>query len=68
MNNTLIRNSLVTDYQQQEKPFNIMLIEDKPDTLLTYKAFLLSEGYNVDAFLDANEAFKAVCQIKPSLL
>jgi CheY-like chemotaxis protein len=59
MNNTLIRNSLVTDYQQQEKSFNIMLIEDKPDTILTYKAFLSSvEGYNVDAFLDSNEALK----------
>jgi CheY-like chemotaxis protein/predicted transcriptional regulator len=59
MNNTLIRNSLVIDYQQQEKSFNMILIEDEPDTLLTYKAFLLSaEGYNVDAFLDSNEALK----------
>ena len=59
MNNTLIGNSLVTDYQQQEKSFNMMLIEDESDTLLTYKAFLLSaEGYNVDTFLNSNEALK----------
>ena len=59
MNNTLIGNSLVTDYQQQEKSFNMMLIENKSDTLLTYKAFLLSaEGYNVDTFLNSNEALK----------
>jgi CheY-like chemotaxis protein len=59
MKNKLIGNSLVTDYQQQKKSFNMMLIEDEPDTLLTYKAFLSSaEGYNVDTFLDSNEALK----------
>jgi CheY-like chemotaxis protein len=60
MNDVLIRRSLVTDYQQQEKSsLNVMIVEDEPDTLLTYKTFLSStEGYNVDTFLDSNEAFK----------
>jgi CheY-like chemotaxis protein len=59
-NDVLIRRSLVTDYQQQEKSsLNVMIVEDEPDTLLTYRTFLSStEGYNVDTFLDSNEAFK----------
>ena len=49
--NALIKGSVVTDYQQQEKScLNIMLVEDESDTLLTYRAFLASEGYNVDAY------------------
>ena len=48
-----------SSYKQQEKPYlNIMLVEDEQDTLLTYKAFLAAEGYNVDAFADSYEAFK----------
>jgi DNA-binding response OmpR family regulator len=35
-----------------------MLVEDEQDTLLTYKAFLAAEGYNVDAFADSYEAFR----------
>lgn len=60
MNDVLIRSSLVTDYQQQDKSsLNVMIVEDEPDTLLTYRAFLSSaEGYNVETFLDSNEAFK----------
>src|SRR5919109_34427 len=43
----------------QQKPFlKIMLVEDEPDTLLTYKIFLLTQGYNVDAFTDSYEALK----------
>ena len=59
INNALVKKSVVTDYQQQEKSsLNIMLVEDDPDTLLTYKTLLATEGYNVDAYLDAYEAFK----------
>ena len=59
-NGLLIRKSLFTDYPQQEKcSLNVMIVEDEPDTLLTYRAFLSSaEGYNVDTFLDSNEALK----------
>jgi CheY-like chemotaxis protein/predicted transcriptional regulator len=60
MDGLLIRRSLFTDYPQQEKSsLNVMIVEDEPDTLLTYRAFLSSaEGYNVDTFLDSNEALK----------
>jgi CheY-like chemotaxis protein len=34
----------------------IMLIDDEPDILLTYKTYLTSAGYNVDAFTDPREA------------
>jgi two-component system, OmpR family, response regulator ChvI len=32
--------------------------DDKPDTLFTYKTFLLSEGYIVEDFTDSGEALK----------
>jgi len=37
---------------------NIMLVEDEPDVLVTFKTVLISHGYNVDAFTDSFEAFK----------
>jgi CheY-like chemotaxis protein len=59
MNNPLVKKSVVADYQQQEKSsLNIMLVDDEPDTLLTYKTFLAAEGYNVDAYVDSYQALK----------
>jgi CheY-like chemotaxis protein len=43
---------------QQKYPHNLMLIDDEPDIPLTYKSFLDSETYRVDAFTDAHEALK----------
>ena len=37
---------------------NIMLVEDEPDILITFKSVLGSKGYNVDVFTDSFEAFK----------
>ena len=34
----------------------IMLVDDEPDILLTYKTYLTSADYNVDAFTDPREA------------
>ena len=31
---------------------NILLVEDEPDVLLSFKTVLVSHGYNVDAFTD----------------
>ncbi|MBV9176870.1 MAG: response regulator [Nitrososphaeraceae archaeon] len=59
MNNVLMQKSVETGYQRQEKSsFNIMIVEDEPDTLFTYKKFLATEGYNVDAYVDPYEALK----------
>jgi CheY-like chemotaxis protein/class 3 adenylate cyclase len=45
-------------HQNQKYSANIMVVDDEPDTLFTYKTFLLSEGYAVEAFTDSREALK----------
>ncbi|HZD81427.1 MAG TPA: response regulator, partial [Nitrososphaeraceae archaeon] len=56
--------------QQQKKTFlpdaTIMLVDDEPDTLLTYKTFLTIGGYNVDAFTDPREALMRFAQADPN--
>jgi len=37
---------------------NILLVEDEPDVLLSFKTVLVSHGYNADTFTDSFEAFK----------
>jgi two-component system, OmpR family, response regulator ChvI len=37
-------------------PATIMILDNEPDILLTYKTFLGSAGYNVDTFTDPREA------------
>ena len=44
--------------QHQKYSANIMLVDDEPDTLFTYKTFLVSEGYTVEAFTDSRKALK----------
>ena len=41
---------------QKELPLKIMLVEDEADVLLTYKSFLDSESYNVEAFTNPYDA------------
>jgi CheY-like chemotaxis protein len=42
--------------QQKELPLKIMLVEDEADVLLTYKSFLDTESYNVEAFTNPYDA------------
>lgn len=45
------------------KSYNILLIDDEPDALLTYRLFLTEQGFNVNAFSDpvsAMEHFRMV--------
>jgi CheY-like chemotaxis protein len=49
---------LITQRHQEKSSLKIMLVEDEQDILLTYKTFLLTQGYNVDAFTDSYEALK----------
>ena len=51
--------------QQQKDGCNILLVDDEPDILLTYKTFLLAahEGYNVDAFTDPQKALQQFAQV-----
>jgi two-component system, OmpR family, response regulator ChvI len=53
--------------QQLENTHNILLVDDEPDTLFTYKTFLLDiEGYYVDAFTDSQKALQHFAQVNPS--
>jgi CheY-like chemotaxis protein/class 3 adenylate cyclase len=51
--------------KQQQKYFaNIMVVDDEPDALFTYKCLLSVEGYNVEAFTDPQEALKHFVQLQ----
>ena len=49
--------------QQQKHSANIMVVDDEPDTVFTYKSLLSAEGYNVEAFTDPQEALKHFVQL-----
>ncbi|MDQ3902040.1 MAG: response regulator [Thermoproteota archaeon] len=49
--------------QQQEYFPNILLVDDEPDILFTYKHILSAEGYNVDAFKDPQQALKHLVKL-----
>lgn len=49
--------------QQQKNSANIMIVDDEPDTLFTYKCLLCAEGHNVVAFTDPQEALKHFVQL-----
>jgi CheY-like chemotaxis protein len=54
-------------HQRQKNTNNILLVDDEPYTLFTYKTFLLDiEGYNVDAFSDSQKALQNFAQVNPS--
>jgi CheY-like chemotaxis protein len=52
--------------QQQKPTATIMLVDDEPDTLLTYKTFLTIGDYDVDAFTDPREALARFAQADPN--
>ena len=53
--------------QKQQNTHNILLVDNEPDTLITYKTFLLDiEGYSVDAFTDSQKALQHFAQVNPS--
>ena len=49
----------------EKQDSRILLIDDEPDALLTYKSFLGAEGYSVEAFEDPEEAFIRFASMKP---
>jgi two-component system, OmpR family, response regulator ChvI len=60
----LLQQSQQKQRQQQQKYFaNIMVVDDEPDALFTYKSLLFAEGYNVEAFTDPQEALKHFVQL-----
>jgi two-component system, OmpR family, response regulator ChvI len=56
-----------SDYRgQKEHTPNIMLVDDDPDILLTYKSILVDESCNIETFTDAQEALKHFSQANHS--
>jgi DNA-binding response OmpR family regulator len=52
-----------SNYRDQKKHTpNIMLVDDDPDILLTYKSILVDERCNIETFTDAQEALKHFSQ------
>ena len=49
----------------RSKGSKILLIDDEPDVALTYKSFLASEGYVVDAFRDPEKAVEHFISSRP---
>src|SRR5918999_547099 len=49
--------------QQQKYSANIMVVDDEPDTVFTYKYILSAEGYNVEAFTDPHDALMHFVQL-----
>jgi two-component system, OmpR family, response regulator ChvI len=58
--------AVVQKQQDVSHKNNIMLIDDEPDMLFTYKSFLEYEGYNVDVFTDPVEALQYYAKLQPS--
>lgn len=52
--------------QGKELRHNILIVDDEPDALFTYKTFLASEGFNVDAFTVPEEALNRIRSRTPS--
>jgi two-component system response regulator ChvI len=51
--------------KKDENIQNILLVDDEPDIILTYKSILVEEGYNVNAFTDPREALRHFAQLDP---
>jgi CheY-like chemotaxis protein len=56
------------DKQQRKDPphYNILIVDDEPDALFTYKTFLESEGFTVDAFTVPQDALNTFTIRNPS--
>ncbi|HEY7571083.1 MAG TPA: response regulator [Nitrososphaeraceae archaeon] len=43
---------------QKKSSYNVLIVDDEPDVLLTYRSFLEDAGYNVEAFSEPQESLK----------
>ena len=50
--------------QKQNQSHNILLVNDEPGAIFTYKSMLKEEGYKVDTFTDSQETL-TFCSIRP---
>jgi two-component system, OmpR family, response regulator ChvI len=54
-----------TKKRSRQQP-RIMLVEDEPDAILTYKLMLSEEDYSIEAFTDSQEALRQFTKMDPS--
>ena len=52
--------------KEERSIYNILIVEDEPDVIYTYKEMLQSEGYNIDTFTDPYAALRHFAEIDPS--
>ena len=52
-------------YPKQTSHHTIMLVDDEPDILAIFKSYLISEGYNVEAFTDSYKALQSFATSEP---
>ena len=65
-NNHHLKKNQEQGRRRQRYSYSILLVDDDPDILLTYKTFLGIAGYNVDAFTDSQEALMHFVQANNS--
>lgn len=51
---------------QKHPDTNIMVIDDEPDTLVTFKEFLEAGGHNVEVFVNPREALRHYVTMEPT--
>lgn len=51
-----------TSERAKKHSINIMLVDEDPDMLFTFKSTLAAEGYNVESFADPSEALSHFMQ------
>jgi CheY-like chemotaxis protein len=55
-----------TDKYQGKDGFNVMLVDDEEDILLTFQGCLKSQGFNVRTFTDPKEALENISSVDSS--
>ena len=56
------QSQIMKPQQRQKNSYNILVVDDEPDTAFTYKTLLSAEGYDVQVFTDPQEALKHFVQ------
>ena len=54
------------DAESRQSGFNILVVDDEPDVLITYKELLETCGYNVVIFVDPREALRHYVMAEPT--
>jgi CheY-like chemotaxis protein/predicted transcriptional regulator len=67
VNGAGLANGQVGKVVESVKPvYNVLLVDDEPDVLLTYKMFLTRQGFKVEAFPEAKSALQHIASVGPS--